>query len=61
MNRVISIRKMGTRRGEPHYGVECRACRGNYGKSTVVAVAHLDKPSAVALAEHHLAKHGCAW
>ena len=60
MNRVISIRKMGTRRGEPHYGVDCRACRGNYGKPSVLRVGDLSKAAATALAGAHLAKHGCS-
>lgn len=59
MTRVISVRKMGTRAGQPHYGVECRVCRANYGKATVLVVAHLSKEAARELAAAHVAKYGC--
>ena len=41
-----SIRKMGTRAGQPHYGVTCRMCPGNYGRDYIVVVAHLSKDAA---------------
>lgn len=56
---MVSVRKAGMRRGEPHYSVECRACRGNYGKPTVLAVAHLSRDAANGLARAHVDKYGC--
>ena len=53
MSKPYSVRKMGTRRGMPHYGADCNVCR------TVLAVAHLSKEGATAVAKAHLAKaHG---
>lgn len=57
--KMVSVRKMGTRAGRPHYGVECRACRNNYGMPAVLAVAHLSKEAADALAASHAEKYGC--
>jgi hypothetical protein len=56
---MISVRKMGTRAGLPHYGVECRACRANYGMPSVLRVADLSKEAADRLAIEHAAKYGC--
>lgn len=56
----ISIRKMGTRAGQPHYSVECLGCPSNYGKATVIAVAHLSKDGAKSVAAAHVASHGRA-
>lgn len=52
-----SIRKMGTRGGQPHYGVECLACPHVYGHRSVVRVAHLSREGAQAVALAHLASH----
>lgn len=48
----ISVRKMGTRRGMPHYGAECITC------GTVLAVAHLTRDEAKARGAEHKAA-GC--
>jgi hypothetical protein len=51
--KAYSVRKMGTRRGEPHYGAECVICR------RVLAVAHMTKDGATGLAKSHVAtQHG---
>lgn len=44
----ISVRKMGTRRGMPHYGAECNVCH------RVLAVAHLTKEAATAIGKNHV-------
>jgi hypothetical protein len=49
----ISVRKMGTRRGLPHYGAECVTC------GSVLAAAHLSREAAKALGEQHKAA-GCS-
>lgn len=55
----VSIRKMGTRAGRPHYGVECISCPGHYGMNSILAVAHLSKDGALAVKAAHLASgHG---
>jgi len=56
---MISVRKTGTRMGQPHYGVECRACRGNFGKATVLVVGYLSKEAAQRTATEHKAQYGC--
>jgi hypothetical protein len=43
----ISVRKMGTRAGQPHYGAECATC------GSVLAVAHLSRDAARALGDQH--------
>jgi hypothetical protein len=48
----ISVRKMGTRQGQPHYGAECQTC------GSVLAVAHLSRDAAKALGAEHR-KTGC--
>lgn len=50
----ISVRKMGTRRGEPHYGATCQTC------GTVLVVAHASKDTARAAGEAHKIT-GCAF
>lgn len=55
----ISIRKMGTRAGNPHYGVECISCPGHYGMNSILAVAHLSKEGAeIVAAAHRASGHG---
>lgn len=46
--KTFSVRKMGTRMGQPHYGAECALCR------RVLAVAHLSKDAATRLATNHV-------
>jgi hypothetical protein len=50
----ISIRKMGTRLGRPHYGVSCIGCPALFGKENILAVAHLDKDTAQELGRQHV-------
>lgn len=57
-SRMISIRKAGTRLGKPHYTVECRACRSNYGKPTILA-SYKSKETADRLAIEHTTQYGC--
>lgn len=42
-----SVRKAGTRRGMPHYSVECNLC------TRVLAIAHLSKEAAEKLGSDH--------
>lgn len=57
--RSHSIRKMGTKRGEPHYGLTCNMCPVMYGRENILAVAHLSKPAAHELWASHIATdHG---
>lgn len=49
--KAYSVRKMGTRRGMPHYGAECNLCR------RVLAVAHLTKDAATSIAKTHVEKN----
>lgn len=53
----IAIRKAGTRRGEPHYSVECLMCPGVYGRTHIVAIGHLSKEGAQLKAAEHVATH----
>lgn len=48
----ISVRKMGTRAGQPHYGATCTTC------GSVLAVAHLSREAAKARGEEHK-RTGC--
>lgn len=48
----ISVRKMGTWRGVPHYGAECVTC------GTVLIVAHASRASALMAGDAHKA-NGC--
>jgi len=48
----ISVRKMGTRFGEPHYGSECVTC------GTVLVAAHASRDTAKRAGEVHKAA-GC--
>ena len=48
----ISVRKMGTRQGQPHYGSECVTC------GTVLAIGHMTKDAARELGEGHK-RSGC--
>lgn len=53
MSKPYSVRKMGTRRGVPHYGADCNLCR------SVLAVAYLSRDAAIAIAKAHVAReHG---
>lgn len=48
-----SVRKMGTRMGQPHYGAECLLCR------SVLIVAHATKQAAMVKATTHVREvHG---
>jgi hypothetical protein len=49
----ISVRKMGTRAGQPHYGAECVTC------GSVLAVAHLSREAAKQRGEEHK-QQGCS-
>jgi hypothetical protein len=51
------IIKVGTRAGQPHYGVDCLACPQTYGRVNVVRVAGCSADAAVATALAHLAEH----
>lgn len=56
---MIKIRKMGTRRGEAHYGASCHGCPARYGRESVLAVGHLSRDGAAAVGAAHLAAdHG---
>lgn len=48
----VSIRKMGTRAGRPHYGAECMTCH------TVLIPFGRDREVCVAAREEHK-KNGC--
>jgi hypothetical protein len=52
MTARVSVRKMGTRMGRPHYGAECRTC------GSVLAVAHLSRDAAQELGREHKV-NGC--
>ncbi len=52
MTAKISIRKMGTRLGQPHYGAECVTC------GTVLVVAHVGREYAQELGKQHR-EQGC--
>jgi hypothetical protein len=56
------IRKMGTRRGTPHYSADCMLCpRLPGGPGGILTIGHLTKPAAERLVrEHMLVKHGRA-
>lgn len=45
-----SVRKMGTRAGQPHYGADCNLC----SPQRVLVVAHLSKEAATEIAKEHL-------
>ena len=45
---TYSVRKAGTRLGQPHYSAECLRCR------TVLAIGHLSKEAATRLAQGHV-------
>jgi hypothetical protein len=49
----VSVRKMGTRAGQPHYGAECTTC------GRVLVVAHATRDAAKAEGEAHKLA-GCA-
>ncbi len=49
----ISVRKAGTRRGQPHYSAECATC------GSVLAIGYLGRETAKALGEEHK-RNGCA-
>ena len=49
----ISVRKMGTRQGQPHYGATCVTC------GSVIVVAYASKDEANELGEAHK-RNGCA-
>lgn len=49
----ISVRKMGTRAGQPHYGAQCVTC------GSVLVVAHVTREVAVEAGEEHK-RAGCA-
>lgn len=48
----VSIRKMGTRAGKPHYGAQCVTC------GAVLAVAYLSREACERLADDHR-RQGC--
>jgi hypothetical protein len=48
----ISVRKAGTRMGQPHYGATCQTC------GAVLAVAHLSREAATERGAEHRAS-GC--
>lgn len=48
----ISVRKMGTRMGQPHYGAECLTC------GTVLIVAHATREAGKEAGEAHK-REGC--
>jgi hypothetical protein len=49
----VSIRKMGTRQGHPHYGATCETC------GTVLVAAHATRETCVTARETHR-RDGCA-
>lgn len=53
----MRIRKMGTRNGQPHYGVDCKCCPQTYGRENVIAVGHLSRDAAESLAKSHIEGH----
>lgn len=57
----IRVQKMGTRAGQPHYGVDCLGCPAWNGMHAVIAMGHLSKDGARAAGAAHLASdHGRA-
>lgn len=45
-----SIRKMGTRQGQPHYGAECYH---QHGRPVILAINHMSKAGAQSLVRSH--------
>jgi hypothetical protein len=61
MSAKISIRKMGTRRGQAHYGLTCLGCPATYGRENILRVAYMSREGAQAMgAEHVASDHGRA-
>lgn len=54
MTKPYSIRKMGTRRGQPHYGADCKLC-GLAGH--VLSIGYLTKPAAENVVRAHMLSH----
>jgi hypothetical protein len=56
--KTYTIRKMGTRRGKPHYGAGCMLCP-HTGRGHILRIGYLTKAGAEALIrEHMLTVHG---
>jgi len=47
------IRKMGTRRGQPHYCAHCKLCFGG----RVLSIGYLDRPRAESMVRDHMLSH----
>lgn len=57
----FSIRKMGTRAGQPHYGLTCLMCPAMFGRENILIVAHASREGAARRwAEHVAAGHEVA-
>jgi hypothetical protein len=58
--KTYSIRKMGTRRGQPHYGVSCMLCSPTPGgRGRILRIGHLSKLGAETVVRAHMLEtHG---
>lgn len=53
----VSIRKMGTRGGQPHYGVICLGCPLRFGRDNVLAIGYLSREGAELAKQAHVLRH----